>query len=93
MKLQLDTVNKTIKIEADIVLNELTETLEKLLPKGEWKKFTLQTNTIINNWNSPIVIEKYYPRYYPWYNPGITYLAGQNNNDFMLKAGTYNVQC
>lgn len=92
MKLQLDTVDKTIKIEADIVLSELTETLEKLLPKGEWKKFTLQTNTIINNWNSPVVIEKYYPRTYPWY-VGVQYLAGGNNNTISLKSGTYNVQC
>lgn len=34
MKLQLDTTNKTIKIEELVNLQELTDALEKLLPDG-----------------------------------------------------------
>jgi hypothetical protein len=34
MKLQLDTTNKTIKIEELVNLGELTEMLEKILPNG-----------------------------------------------------------
>ncbi len=54
MKLQLDTTNKVIKLESSIELGELVKQLEKLLPKGEWKTFTLETNTVINNWNTPM---------------------------------------
>lgn len=41
MKIQLDTTNKTIKLEGEIKLSEMVSTLEKLLPKGLWKEFTL----------------------------------------------------
>ena len=95
MKIQLDTENKTIKIEETVLLSELTEALEKLLPKGEWKKFTLETNTVIQNWQAPIVIKEYvdkYP-YYPWFvtnNTGVDCISGDH---LQLNSGTYNVQC
>ena len=44
MKIQLDTINKTIKIEEQVNLKELVKTLEKLLPKGLWKEFDLINN-------------------------------------------------
>lgn len=107
MKLQLDTENKTIKIESDILLKDLVRTLEKLLPKGEWKEFTLQTHTTINNWNSPIVIREY-PRYKYWEQPWYSALSSKEefNKDFSLnkvnnlkainsvslKAGTFNLE-
>lgn len=34
MKLQLDTENKTIKLESTVELSKLVDTLEGLLPKG-----------------------------------------------------------
>ena len=76
MKIPLDTENKTIKLEKDVVLAKLIETLEKLLPNGEWKEFTLETNTVIHQWSNPVVIPSVmpypgptYPRpYWPWYS-------------------------
>jgi len=76
MKLQLDTVNKTIKLEEKVNLNDLFELLQKILP-DIWKEFTLEINSVIN-WTSPIVIKEYpiYPTTwpnYPWYTqPHIT---------------------
>jgi hypothetical protein len=61
MKLQLDTENKTIKLEKDVVLSNLIETLEKLLPHGEWKEFTLETNTVIHQWSNPVVLPSVIP--------------------------------
>jgi hypothetical protein len=58
MKLQLDTNNKTIKVEEQVGLAELVEILDKLLPNGEWKEYQLQTNTTIVWQNNPIVIHR-----------------------------------
>jgi len=58
MKLQLDTKLKTIKIEDDVLLSELIEMLEKLLPQNEWKTFKIQTSVTINNWNNPVVYKE-----------------------------------
>lgn len=90
MKLQLDTINKTIKIEDNVSFQELIDVLEKLLPKGEWKKFTLETSTVINNWSSPIIIEKTVPRYpsYPWYCANTT-----RATEYNLDKGQYNIEC
>lgn len=68
MKIQLDTTNKVIKLENSINLGELVKNLEKILPKAEWKQFTLETNTVINNWNSPVIIREYpqYPHRWDW---------------------------
>jgi hypothetical protein len=47
MKIQLDTTAKIIRVEEKVNLGELTETLEKLLPGGLWKQFSLETNVTI----------------------------------------------
>lgn len=68
MKIQIDTIAKTLKVEQDVKLEELVAALDKLLP-GEWKNFTLQTN-ITWQWANPIVITPHYHRPYwaqPWY--------------------------
>jgi len=104
MKLQLDTTSKTIKVEEDIKVSKLIETLKKLLPY-EWKEFTLQTHTTINHWTNPITIEieKRYPRYdYPWYfgySSSNSMKLCNNINDAQLKSdvkclntGIYNVE-
>ena len=68
MKLQLDTVGKTITLESNVQLSELVKHLDKLLPKdspfGHWKEFYLQTNTVINNWANPIYVQ---PTLYPYW--------------------------
>ena len=76
MKIQLDTENKTIKLEKEVVLSKLIETLEKLLPNGEWKEFTLETNTVIHQWSHPVVVPSVIPYpvppsprpSWPWYS-------------------------
>lgn len=47
MKLQIDTENKTIKIDESVNLGELSEVLLKLFPKLEWKEYSLIPNTVI----------------------------------------------
>lgn len=100
MKLQLDTENKTIKIESDITLKDLVSTLEKLLP-GEWKSFTLQTHTLIQSWTQPYVIEKHIKyEEYPWYKRDRIHQfyckTGDNtlqlNTAQSLNTGVYNVK-
>lgn len=105
MKIQIDTDRKTIKLESDVLLSKLVETLDKLLPNKEWKKFTLETHTVINNWNSPIVIREYptYPKpYWPWYGGnyyGVSagkqtaeYKVQGSSSSMQLKSGVYNVE-
>jgi hypothetical protein len=66
MKLQLDTTAKTVKVEGVVNLWELMETLERLLPNGVWKTFSLESgSTIIWN-NPPFPIYPTWP-YYPWW--------------------------
>jgi len=94
MKIQLDTIAKTIKIEEAVNLGELTTALEKLLPNGEWKEFKIEVNTTIA-WTNPIVIERpYHPN--PWEYPWITYQSGGTVGNsiehiYTLNAGTFNV--
>lgn len=71
MKLQLDTTNKTIKVEGDVKFAELIKTLDKLLPKSEWKEFTLETNTTIVSWQQPYYVP--YKHYEPYWRPWISY--------------------
>jgi hypothetical protein len=75
MKLQLDTDNKTIKIDESVKLTKLMQVVKKLLPNGEWQDFTLITNTTIQHWSSPVIYKEYYPTpsypwwQQPWYSP------------------------
>lgn len=90
MKLQLDTKSKTIKLEESVNLGEFQETLERLLPDNQWKEYKLETNTIINNWSNPIIIDRY-RQTYPWWDITpytIPNTAGTSNNN-----GIYNIQC
>ena len=104
MKIQLDIENKTIKLEENVKLDTLVKTLNKLLP-GEWKNFTLETNTTISYWTNPIIYkeiikekEQYYPSY-PWYctTNGSGGVGGNSstsgcNTGYSLKQGVYNVE-
>lgn len=101
MKIQLDTENKVIKVEEAVNLGELTETLERLLPNGEWKDFKLDTQTQINWTPNPIIIKEYpYQPYNPrpwWKQPWITYgndsinVKGEVTN-YSLKSGVFNIE-
>ena len=97
MKLQLDTTNKTIKIEELVNLGELTEMLEKILPNGLWKEFKLDTNVTVT-WGSPIVVKEYLPYRNPYAPfPWITYGTGTPNeifsaSNYTLNEGNYNIE-
>ena len=102
MKLQIDTVNKTIKLEGDVNIHDLIKQVKQMLPNKTWREFTLETNTIINNWTNPIVVDDNWWRrpYRPWWNEpyyiydGIktpitsTNLYSSDN----LTGGTFNVE-
>ena len=107
MKLQIDTTLKTIKVEGTVSLLELTETLERLLPNGVWKTFSLETGVEII-WSNPVPYYPYWP-YYPWWgtapspylygtmatNDGVTYTlttSGGEAGSYTLVPGTYNIE-
>lgn len=98
MKLQLDTVSKTIKIEESVKLDELFHTLEAMLPNDQWKEFTLDI-TYITNWASPVIIQPPIiwpqqppanPYVQPWQIPQPWYTTCGDKVD--LNNGIYNVQ-
>jgi hypothetical protein len=60
MRLQIDTKERTIKVDENVKFNELIKVLNKLLPK-EWKEYTLETSGIWH-WVNPIV----WPVTQPW---------------------------
>jgi hypothetical protein len=94
MKIQLDTKAKTIKVEEKVNLGEFIEAVQRLLPDGVWKEFSLEANTVIHNWSYPIVIKDYQP-YYPWWHQPVTYTtsaeAVMSFNSDRLVQGTYNI--
>ena len=80
MKIQLDTKSKNVKLDKSVNLGELHELLEKFLPDGQWKEYTLETNTVINNWTNPIVIDRWVPRpHCPWWQ--VTSIGGTFHNN------------
>ncbi|MDZ4210058.1 MAG: hypothetical protein U1C56_02665 [Candidatus Curtissbacteria bacterium] len=102
MKLQLDTTRKTIKIEENVKLSTLVDTLDKLLPNKEWKEFTLETNSIIKRWVNPIIYKEVYPIRPWWESPWICYSGTTITNttgtmllktdDYTLNSGVYNIE-
>ncbi len=71
MRLQIDTTQKTIKVEGKVNLLDLVETLERMLPDGVWKTFSLETDVQII-WSEPIKLVPSWP-YYPWWTPVMYY--------------------
>lgn len=47
MKLQIDTENKTIKIEEPVKLGDFLKILNNLFPKNSWEDYTLEVHTKI----------------------------------------------
>jgi hypothetical protein len=94
MKLQLDTVAKTVKVEGTVNLKEFYDTLTKLLPDGQWKEYTLEANTTIVNWQNPVVIDRWHPApYYPWYGSPIYCSSSTTNADNLLNTSTQGTYC
>lgn len=95
MKLQLDLDNKIIRLDSQVNLSELFETLKKLLPQGEWKEFSVETNTTIV-WSNPIIYPYTIPTYpiqpWPWYQVSCgTVDSGEASNSYILNNGIYNI--
>ena len=90
MKLQIDTENKTIRVDQNVLFSDLLKVLNKLLPK-EWKNYTLESNTVIYSWYP------HYTYYYPSIEPikwDVTYgtthtLSGEPNE---ATISVYNVE-
>lgn len=79
MKIQLNTIEKTIKLEENIKLGELFSKLEEMFPDLTWREYTLETGCTIV-WNNPIQITPILPQqpyipHYPWQEPWITYVG------------------
>lgn len=66
MKIQIDTTNKTIKLDSTCKIVELIDFLEKILPE-EYKTYKLETNTTIIGWNNPYIYRPCRP-YEVWYD-------------------------
>lgn len=56
MKLQIDTVAKTITLEQSAKITELLSVVKKLFPHDEWKEYALQAVVTIYNWHNPVYI-------------------------------------
>jgi len=105
MKLQINTENKTVKIDSDILLSELFDALESLFPDGAWEELTLEVNsTISTNWTNSIVIPWARPcwpagtetpkRWWddrPWYT--VIGGVGPDEPKIVFKTGVFNVEC
>ena len=90
MKIQLDTITKTVKIVEEVNLGELLKTLQQLLPNGLWKEFKLEMNKNIE-WRDPIIIRPYYPPCPPYYNPYPWIMCTTTTSQMDLVSGIYNI--
>jgi hypothetical protein len=105
MKIQLDTVNKTITIEEDVNLHEFYEEINAILPGGLWREFTLKVG-VIKKFINPITpttpINPFapldpnpspYTNPYPPSYPQIWYTtATDNSNSTTVNSGIYNIK-
>ena len=89
MKLQIDTENKTIKVDENVLFGDLVKVLNKLLPK-EWRNYTLESNTTIYSWYP------HYTYYYPTIEPIKWEVTCGATNDYKEQGGIttsiYNVE-
>ena len=105
MKIQLDTVNKTITIEEDVNLHEFYEEINAILPSGLWREFTLKVG-VIKKFINPITpttpINPFVPldpnpspytNPYPPSYPQIWYTTEtDNSNNTTVNSGIYNIK-
>ena len=70
MKLQIDTVAKTIKLEQSAKITDILSTIKKLLP-NDWKDYSLEAVQTIFDWNYPIYTPT--PISFPNWPPQVLY--------------------
>lgn len=89
MKIQLDTVNKTIVIEEKVNLKDFVELVKNLLPNNMWEEYSLECK-VITNWSNPWT----YPitpspmPIGPYYSPTPWVTTSETTSD-----GIYNIEC
>jgi hypothetical protein len=95
MKFQLDTTNLQIILSEPVNTGELFDTLTRLFPNGEWRKFEfLYENTPVVITYPPVVIinnptNPYQPT--PWHQqPWIT--CESNDLNYVLNSGVFEIQ-
>lgn len=78
MKIQINTTDKTIRIDETVTFNDLIKQLDKLFPNEEWKKYKVEPFS----WNYHPYYT-YYPYYQGTYTPAslTTYGSGVITND------------
>ena len=93
MKLQIDTLEKVIRIEESVNLGELVDVLDRMFPNQMWFDFRLEPHIV--SWRNPIIIDPItYPPHWPWWNPiTVTYDTPTvgDYSDQMI-GGTFNVE-
>jgi hypothetical protein len=67
MKIKLDTINKTIKIEEEVNLHDFYEQLNALLPDGKWREYSLCVEVV--RLVSPTPTTPIIPMQQPYYPP------------------------
>jgi hypothetical protein len=99
MKIQLDTIEKVIKIDEQVCLGELYDFVEQLLPNNVWREFKIEVNSIILWRDNPIIypnpldlgyptpVQPGFPN--PW-QPWITWCNGVTG-EYTLCEGVYDV--
>lgn len=93
MKVQLDTINKTITIEEDVNLHDFYEQINAILPDGKWREFTLKVGKIVE-WRQPITITPDTTPINPYTNPydplGTQIWYATSTGDLELNKGVFN---
>lgn len=87
MKIQLDTTNKTIKIEEKVNLVQLMKIIKQILPNNQWRDYSLE-QSVITNWANPWAIQPYRVYDYPWVPT--TIYSGTGSADVVLPTNTAN---
>ena len=77
MKLQIDTVAKTIKLEQSVKIVDFISLVKKLLP-NDWKEYSIEAVQTIFNWYNPIYVPQ--PIIPMWEQPWTT-VSGVINVD------------
>ncbi len=90
MKIQLDTNQKTIRVEESVNLNEFMKAVKNLFPNNEWKEYRIETNTVINWGTYPIYYEpqKFTPY---WWEQPYTICDGKTVTTGERVYGVYNI--
>ncbi len=82
MRITIDTENKTISLDDDIVLHDLLEEINSLLPNGNWREYKLKTTKIFPI-REPLISPQNPTINRPWIgDDNNTILPYNNDNNF-----------